>query len=107
MNDDAAGQGPLKPVGSHPTEGPWRVQPYSWQRGNVSVFAPKFGRAPYGACVAYTPCSEGVGGAEGALAKFPGSARVTPTAGSTTRTALFAWPNVAGERPVRSARQAG
>ena len=50
------------------TPGPWRVQPYTWQRGNVSVFAPKFGRAPYGACVAYTPCSDGVGGAAGALA---------------------------------------
>ena len=50
------------------TPGPWRVQPYTWQRGNVSVFAPKFGRAPYGACVAHTPCSDGVGGADGALA---------------------------------------
>ena len=50
------------------TPGPWEVKPYAWQRGNVSVFAPKFGRAPYGACVAYTPCSDGVGGAEGALA---------------------------------------
>ena len=50
------------------TPGPWRVQPYTWQRGNVSVFAPRFGRAPYGACVAHTPCSDGVGGADGALA---------------------------------------
>lgn len=50
------------------TPGPWRVQPYNWSRGNVSVFAPRFGRAPYGACVAYTPCSAGVGGADGALA---------------------------------------
>ena len=50
------------------TPGPWCVKPYNWQRGNVSVFAPKYGRAPYGACVAYTPCSDGVGGADGALA---------------------------------------
>ena len=50
------------------TPGPWCVKPYNWQRGNVSVFATKFGRAPYGACVAYTPCSDGVGGEEGALA---------------------------------------
>ena len=50
------------------TPGPWCVKPYNWQRGNVSVFAPKFGRAPYGACVAYTPCSDGVGGEDGALA---------------------------------------
>ena len=50
------------------TPGPWCVKPYNWQRGNVSVFAPKFGRAPYGACVAYTPCSDGVGGEAGALA---------------------------------------
>jgi len=50
------------------TPGPWCVKPYNWQRGNVSVFAPRFGRAPYGACVAYTPCSDGVGGEAGALA---------------------------------------
>lgn len=50
------------------TPGPWCVKAYNWQRGNVSVFAPKFGRAPHGACVAYTPCSDGVGGADGALA---------------------------------------
>lgn len=68
-NPDAAGGAPLqRSVRPHHTEGPWRVQQYSWQRGNVSVFAPKFGRAPYGACVAYTPCSDGVGGADGALA---------------------------------------
>ena len=50
------------------TPGPWCVKAYNWQRGNVSVFAPKFGRAPHGACVAYTPCSAGVGGEAGALA---------------------------------------
>jgi hypothetical protein len=50
------------------TPGPWKVKLYAWQRGNVGVFAPKFGRSPYGACVAYTPCSDGVGGSEGALA---------------------------------------
>lgn len=50
------------------TPGPWVVRPHTWQRGNVSVFAPKFGRAPYGACVAMLPCSDGVGGADGALA---------------------------------------
>jgi hypothetical protein len=55
------------PVRQH-TPGPWRVHRYAWQRGNVSVFASKFGRAPYGACVAYTPCSDGIGGAEGAAA---------------------------------------
>ena len=53
---------------SHHTPGPWLAQQRTWQRGNVSVFAPKFGRAPYGACVAFIPCSEGVGGADGALA---------------------------------------